>query len=92
MDASDTASEAYETEIELVEAGRWQEDLIAALERFQPAYVYRVAEEVERLFDVDDYDPRAGSGLPDFIVCDSKPSDDELREVLKDYATEGRHR
>ena len=78
-----------EAAIQLIEAGRWQHDLIEALENTRPAYVYRVADELCRLFDLgEEYDPYAGSGLPDFIVCNQKPSDAELRAELKELAAD----
>jgi hypothetical protein len=70
--------------INLIEAERWQNELIEALEATQPVYFYRVSEELERLFGVVEYDPYAGSGLPDFIICNRKPTDAELRNELEE--------
>jgi hypothetical protein len=50
----------------------------------KPACVYRVVEELYRLFDdVEDYDAFAGSGLPEFIVTNRKPSDKEMKALLQ---------
>jgi hypothetical protein len=101
-----TESDEYEIDnyIEFITSERWQNELIDTLEEIRPAYFYRVVKELRRLFpkveeafanaeengEKEPYDPRGGSGLPAFILCDSELSDEELRKALEsEYGVQG---